>query len=192
MHLSLRTARSEDEAFLYRLYASTRMQEMAAWGWDPAQQDAFLRMQFRAQRQGYASEYPDADHRVILADQEPVGRLLVHRTGKEIRLVDIAILSEHRNRGIGTALLQNLIGECQTSGALLHLQVAKGNPAIHLYQRMGFSKNGEDEMSYGMVFDPTVRRLENSPVRLNAESRNGGSSDGGRLFLHPRTDQAKD
>jgi ribosomal protein S18 acetylase RimI-like enzyme len=156
MYLSLRVAREEDEAFLYQLYASARQEEMAAWGWDSAHQDSFLRMQFRAQRQGYAAQYPDADHRLILADEKPVGRMIVHRTEKEIRLIDIAILSENRNHGLGTAVVRGLIAECQASGAPLQLQVAKGNRAIHLYQRLGFSVRSEDEVFYAMSWDPAT------------------------------------
>jgi len=153
MHLSLRTARSEDDDFLYRLYASTRQEELALCGWDAAQQSAFLGMQFRAQRHGYAADYPDADHRLILADGEPVGRLIVHKTETDVRLVDIAVLSDYRGRGLGTGVLRDLLAECQASGKPLHLQVAKGNRAIHLYQRLGFSMNGEDELFYRMRWD---------------------------------------
>jgi ribosomal protein S18 acetylase RimI-like enzyme len=154
MRLCLRPVRSEDDDFLFRLYTSTRQAEMSAWGWDAAQQKAFLQMQFRAQRQGYACDFPDADHRVILVDDDPVGRLIVHRTEKDIRLVDIAVLSEYRNRGAGTAVIRDLLVECQTSGKTLRLQVAKGNPAIHLYRRLGFSEDGQDEIFYRMSSNP--------------------------------------
>lgn len=150
MRLSLRTVRNQDEDFLFRLYASTRQEEISAWGWDATQQNAFLRMQFRAQRQGYAADYAGADHQVILADDEPVGRLMVHRTEKEVRLVDIAVLSEYRNRGLGAALIRDLMAECQASRKPLRLQVAKGNRAARLYERLGFLQTGEDEIYYHM------------------------------------------
>jgi len=154
MRLSLRTVRNEDEDFLFRLYASTRQEEMSAWGWDATQQDAFLRMQFRAQRQGYAADYAGADHQVILADAEPVGRLMVHRTEKEVRLVDISVLPEYRNRGMGAALIHDLMAECQASRKALCLQVAKGNRAARLYERLGFLQTGEDEIYYHMGWNP--------------------------------------
>jgi ribosomal protein S18 acetylase RimI-like enzyme len=153
MHLSLQSVRSEDEDFLFRLYASTRQEEMSTWGWDAAQQDVFLRLQFRAQRQGYAADYADADHQVILANAEPVGRLMVHRTEKEVRLVDISVLPEYRNRGMGAALIHDLMAT-QASRKPLCLQVAKGNRAARLYERLGFLKTGEDEIYYHMWWDP--------------------------------------
>ena len=150
MHISLRAVRDEDEDFLYRLYADRRRDEMAMWGWDAAQQNAFLKMQFRAQSMGYATEFPQADHQLILADGEPVGRMIVHRGATQTTLVDIAILSECRNRGIGANVIGNLIADCEASGKPLVLHVNKGNPAIHLYQRLGFLPDGEDELAYKM------------------------------------------
>ncbi len=155
MHLSLRSVRSEDEDFLFRLYASTRQEEMSAWGWDAAQQAAFLQMQFRAQRQGYAADYAGADHRVILADDQPVGRLMVHRAEKEVRLVDISVLPEYRNRGLGAALIRDLMAECQASRKPLCLQVAKGSRAARLYERLGLLRTGEDEICDHMGWNPT-------------------------------------
>ena len=156
MRLSLRTVRNEDEDFLFRLYASTRQEEMSAWGWNAAQQDAFLRMQFRAQRQGYAADYAGAYHQVILADDEPVGRLMVHRTEKEVRLVDISVVPAYRNRGLGAALIHDLMAECAASRKPLRLQVAKGNRAVRLYERLGFLKTGGDEVYDHMWWDPTA------------------------------------
>ena len=41
MEINCRRARPDDESFLYELYASTRSEEMADWGWDTAQQEFF-------------------------------------------------------------------------------------------------------------------------------------------------------
>ena len=48
MEINCRRARPDVESFLYELYASTRSEEMAGWGWDTAQQEFFLNMQFTA------------------------------------------------------------------------------------------------------------------------------------------------
>ena len=49
----------DDEDFLWRLYVSTRAPEVAAFGWPPEQQEAFLRMQYRARRGSYyTAAYP--------------------------------------------------------------------------------------------------------------------------------------
>ena len=46
--------------FLYRVYASTRYEELAPAGWPPEQVEAFLRMQFRAQDTHYRTHFPAA------------------------------------------------------------------------------------------------------------------------------------
>ncbi len=154
MNLRLAPLSPEDEDFIYRLYASTRMAEIAGFGWDQAQQEAFLRMQFNAQKRWYEMAYPGAEYTVILRDEQPVGRMIVLRGTQEFHLIDIALLAEHRGCGIGTALVAGLIAESRRAAVPLALQVLKSNRAVHLYQRLGFIRTGEDEMYYQMRANP--------------------------------------
>lgn len=50
----------------------------------------------------------------------------------------------YRGQGIGTKLLKNLMHLAQDKFKieLIHLQVYQDNPAIHLYERMGFKEFG--------------------------------------------------
>lgn len=150
MNFSLRPFTRDDQSFLFQLYVSTRQDELLAFGWTTAQQEAFLRMQFNAQQQWYEMAYPGADHQIILVDGQPVGRILVFRESGAYRLVDIALLSEHRSRGMGTELLHQLIAKSQNQGLPLRLQVLKTNRARQLYQRLGFQESGDDGMYYQM------------------------------------------
>src|SRR2546425_12345536 len=99
-HISLRPERPEDESFLFELYATTRQDELDAWGWSPAARASFLKLQFKAQ-QGYHLSFPQADFLIVLLNGKPIGRLIVDRAENEVRLVDIALLREHRNGGVG-------------------------------------------------------------------------------------------
>ena len=63
-------------------------------------------MQFDAQHAHYQEHYAGAAFDVILVDGQPAGRLYVAREADEIRIVDIALLPEFCNRGIGTTLLR--------------------------------------------------------------------------------------
>src|ERR1700730_2048625 len=89
--IGLRPSTPSDEAFLYEVYASTRTEELASLPWTDAQKDAFVRMQFAAQRQHYRNAYPDAEFSVVLLDGQPIGRQYVQRAEREILLVDIAL-----------------------------------------------------------------------------------------------------
>jgi ribosomal protein S18 acetylase RimI-like enzyme len=95
-------------------------------------------MQFQAQHAWYQEHYGDAQFDLVLVDGIPAGRLYVHRRATEIRLVDISLLSEYRSRGIGTALLRELFDESAESGKPVTIHVEKYNPAMRLYERLGF------------------------------------------------------
>ncbi|HOO54741.1 MAG TPA: GNAT family N-acetyltransferase [Methanothrix sp.] len=136
--ISLRPVLPEDEPFLFRLYASTREEELESFGWGEADKDAFLRLQFKAHQHHYATVSPEADQRLILLDGRPVGSLIVIRAQKEIRLAEIALLSEDRNGGIGSRLIRDLADEAKEMELPLRLHVAKFNRAIRLYLRLGF------------------------------------------------------
>src|SRR5712664_2086303 len=108
MSFSLRPVSLDDQAFLFQVYASTRLEEVALVPWNDEQKQAFLQMQFNAQTQSYQREFPGAEYLVILHDGVPAGRLTIERSDKAILLIDIALLPAYRNFGIGSGLIQDL------------------------------------------------------------------------------------
>lgn len=152
----LRPAVAGDEEFLIKVFASTRNEELAALSWNPDLARSFITMQFNAQRQSNENRYPRSENNVVLLDEEPIGRILVDRTGNEIVLVDIAILPEHRNAGIGGVLLRDLLQEAQAAKKQVRLRVFSFNPAIRLYQRLGFSTVSSDDAYVEMTWSPSA------------------------------------
>ena len=134
----LRVATPEDEQFLRAVYASTRAEELARVPWSDEQKRAFTDMQFAAQDADYRRHYPAAQYSIIEVQGVPVGRLYVDRCKKEIRIIDIALLPEHRRAGIGTKLLRELQSEARLAGKALNIHVERFNPALNLYHRLGF------------------------------------------------------
>lgn len=126
------------EGFLLKLYVSTRIDEVRGWGWDDTTRENFLKMQWNAQSRHYANEYPDAVHCVVRYNGQLVGRLMTRHTDLDILLIDVSILPECRNKGLGTFLIAELQAEAQRTGKSLQLSVLKVSPAVHLYQRLGF------------------------------------------------------
>src|SRR2546423_10146513 len=116
MPVTFRDVLPFDDAFLYKLYATTRAEEMEMTGWNAVQREAFLKMQFEAQRMHYAEHYSRADHKIILVDGKPAGRIMVERSDKEIIGVDIALLPEYRSGGVGLAVPKELVGEGGAGG----------------------------------------------------------------------------
>lgn len=136
--IRFRTAGDSDLPFLFRLYGSTREEELAQTGWSSDQKDAFLRMQFEAQHRYYHEQYPDADYLVVQKDDIDIGRIYLHRRADELRLIDIALIPETRNQGLGGKLLMDLLDEGLASALPVRIHVENYNPAMHLYLRLGF------------------------------------------------------
>ncbi|HEX7999890.1 MAG TPA: GNAT family N-acetyltransferase [Pyrinomonadaceae bacterium] len=155
MKISLRACGPEDEAFLYQVYASTRADEMALSGWNEEQRDAFLKMQFNAQQRAYAWQFREAEHSIILVDEEMAGRLIVTRTSAEIRLTDITLLPAYRNKGAGTLLVKELQAQAREANLPLRLRVLKTNTAAkRLYERLGFSQTDGSDTHWTMEWTP--------------------------------------
>jgi ribosomal protein S18 acetylase RimI-like enzyme len=154
--IALRRASAEDREFLVRVYASTREEELAALAWSPAQREGFLRMQFDVRLKTYAVAYPSAETSVVYIGDAAAGSIIISRGSNEIRLVDIALLSEFRTRGVGGSLIRALISEARRAGGVLKLAVLRGNRAAHLYERLGFVATGGDAMYCEMELRPAA------------------------------------
>jgi len=138
--LLLREATPEDEPFLLDVYASTRSEELEGFGWSDDQKHAFIKMQFLARERSY----PRVDSRIILLNGRPIGRMLVDRGDASILLRDIAVLTEYRNRGLGSRLIQELQKEATSAGKPIQLHVVATSPAVRLYERLGFRSTGNE------------------------------------------------
>jgi ribosomal protein S18 acetylase RimI-like enzyme len=146
--------------FLYQVYASTRADELAIVDWSQEQKDAFLQMQFDAQHKYYQESYTDASFDVILRDSQPIGRLYLDRREAEIRIVDIAILPEHRNAGIGTAMLRDIMAEAASMDKVVTIHVEKFNPALRLYKRLRFRQKGDSGVYFLLEWSPASHSPE--------------------------------
>ena len=146
--MTLRAVTPDDEPFLFELFAATRLDEFRFL--EEQQKQALIRMQYNAQRSQYDEGFPQAESRIILLDDLPAGRMLVDESECEFILVDIALLPEHRNEGIGGQLLDDLLRQKKT----VTLHVLKTNRARNLYERLGFRKVGEDSMYDEMICEP--------------------------------------
>ncbi len=155
--IALRPAGPGDLAFLSRVYASTRAEELAPLGWSAEQQAAFLGQQFAAQHHHYTTHYQGASFQVILVGGEPAGRLYVARWPGEIRIVDIALLPEFRGVGAGSRLLADLLAEADQAGKLVSIHVEKFNPALRLYERLGFARAADREVYWLMERAPRAK-----------------------------------
>jgi ribosomal protein S18 acetylase RimI-like enzyme len=127
-----------DMPFLRRVYAATREEEMQRTGWPNGAIHQFLEMQFALQHYHYVSHFEDASFYKVIFRQRGAGRLYVHRGGREIHIVDLALLHKFRNRGIGTKLMRAVMTEAEGTGLPVTLHVENTSPARRFYCRLGF------------------------------------------------------
>jgi len=154
MSITLRTVGPEDQPFLLAVYATTRAAELEMTPWTAEQREAFVRMQFLAQDSFYREKYTQGDFKVILRDGEPVGRLYVVRETDLIRILDITVLADFRNSGIGSGLVQDLLDEAAKDGKRVRIYVETFNPSLALFQKRNFSVLEEDGINLLLEWKP--------------------------------------
>jgi GNAT superfamily N-acetyltransferase len=152
--IELRPVTADDQHFLVTVYKSSRGDDLRGLGWDEDRINEFLEMQYQAQRTFDQSDHAQAIDQVILCSGKPAGRLLVDSGEDEIRCVDLALLPEYRNRGLGTFLVRKLQEQASASNKPLRLQVIRFSPALNLFERLGFSRTSETGTHFQMEWKP--------------------------------------
>jgi ribosomal protein S18 acetylase RimI-like enzyme len=131
-----RPAEPDDAVMLGELFAESRPDfDMLP----PDLRASILDLQVRAQRSHYAASYPDATEDILVADGVGVGRLILSRDRDCVRVVDIAVRSSHRGRGIASHVVREVIDDAERLGLPVRLSVWSLNTeARRLYERLGF------------------------------------------------------
>jgi ribosomal-protein-alanine N-acetyltransferase len=82
----------------------------------------------------------------------PAGFVLSRHVLDEEELLLIAVAPDCRRRGIGAILIDQLFAAARTRGITrIYLEMRRGNPALSLYQRLGFEPIGERPNYYRMA-----------------------------------------
>ena len=155
-----------DQAFLRELYASTRAAEMAIVPWSAAEKHAFLGLQFDAQHAFYMEQFPDARFDLVLESGSPlaVSTSTARRRAPADRHHLVAGMSGPRPRL--SRLSAGVLDDAAAAGKQVRIHVEKNNPALHLYERLGFA-TVEDQGVYDL--------MEWRPRRPAAAARGGRS-----------------
>jgi ribosomal protein S18 acetylase RimI-like enzyme len=138
--IAYRPMAEEDLPFVAALFASTRADEVAQTGWPPEMQRAFLAQQHHAQHVHYQAHYPAAEWLIIEQEGEPVGRLYLDQSAGRHHVIDISLLPELRGRGVGGAIMADVLDAARAAGQSVSIHVERHNPARRLYDRLGFTQ----------------------------------------------------
>ena len=158
MVISHRPMTIADEVFVRQIISEVLIEELGAQSWPSEVRTPLLELQYRARQEGIRSNYPEAAQEILIADGVAVGWLAIAECDAEFRLIDIAVSVAFRGKGIGSARLRELIEETDAAGKPLRLNVFRGNPAIRLYERLGFQRIRDDGFAVLMERPALTRR----------------------------------
>lgn len=155
--LTYRPAVEDDFAYLWDLHCYElrphieNLQAAQPWIWDDDGQRQVLRALFEP-----------ACTRLILVDGRPAGALQVLHERQRLVLEYIALAAPYQGRGLGTAVLQHLQEHARHLNLPIELQVARSNPALRLYWRLGFEIIRRTGLLFWLRWEPAGwRQKEN-------------------------------
>ena len=152
--ITLRPATEDDQDFLLELFKSSRGDDLRGLGWEEERIGEFLGMQYEAQQNFVRADHPKINDQIVLSEGTPVGHLAVEHRPNEFRLVDLALLPEHRNHGTGALLIQELQTQSAAARRPLRTQVIRYNRAVGLFERLGFRRTSETGTHFQMEWLP--------------------------------------
>lgn len=113
----------------------------------------------------FRANFVPQEYQVLESNRQIIGFFKIVVNNEDIYLGEIQICSEYQNRGIGTQLLRSIIKKSQITNCRIWLKVIKGNPAINLYQRLGFKIFQESTTHLYLEFLPPVSNLNGIPTK---------------------------
>jgi ribosomal protein S18 acetylase RimI-like enzyme len=138
--MGFRPAMENDVDFLYGLHVATMKEYVdLIWGWDEAYQESLFRR-----------NYVRTHIQIIMWDGRDIGMISVEEREEDVFLRAIEIHPDYQSQGIGTAIITRIIADGVDKMKPIFLQVLKGNPALKLYQRLGFAIVEETKTHYRM------------------------------------------
>jgi ribosomal protein S18 acetylase RimI-like enzyme len=149
MQISFRAARQSDFNYCSRLYFT----EM---DWIIRE----LHLNLATQRQRFPEQWNPAQTQIIISGDKEVGWLQVTELDDVLFLAQIFVERTFQRKGLGTEVMRRLIARAEDMRKAVTLEVVKINPAIRLYERLGFRVTGESDHKFCM-------RRETSPARTD-------------------------
>lgn len=135
MDLRLRAYCANDFEFARGLYFETmRWAIERVFGWDQARQEASFAEWFKADEVS-----------IIVADSADVGWIQQWPDGETTIIGSIYIAPAMQRKGIGTRVIGATLDAAGRRHQFVTLAVMKINPALGLYERLGFRITHEDE-----------------------------------------------
>jgi GNAT superfamily N-acetyltransferase len=145
MQIAFRPSVTQDFEYCKRLYFAGMKRIIEELGLDLAAQTA-----------SFQEQWVPAQVRIISLDCSDVGWLQSTMQADALFVAQVFVDSPFQRRGIGTEVMNRLIGEAASLNRAVSLAVVKINPAVRLYERLGFHTTHEDDRKFYMKRDPDI------------------------------------
>ena len=111
---------------------------------------------------------------ILYTKTEIIGFLSLQPYEDSLYLGEIQIANSYQNRGIGTKVLKTIIDLSENKYKEIYLKVLQGNPAITLYQKLGFTVFAESKTHYKMKFIPILKtsKIDSTLFLINKKHYN--------------------
>jgi RimJ/RimL family protein N-acetyltransferase len=150
----LRPEHATDGDFLYALFHSHALTELALMPVDDATRERLVRMQFESQTVTYRAQFPRARFDIVEQAGCPIGRLIVDDGAERGCIVDFALLPEHRGAGLGTAILRSVL---RRHSRPVQCKVLCNNEAsLRMCRRVGFVDIGGELPFLQLEWRPAI------------------------------------
>jgi len=113
-----------------------------------------LKLDLGAQISSFRAQWESAQVQIITLDGRDVGWLQSMTAEDALFLAQLIVDAPVQRRGIGTEVMQLVIGEASRTGRAVELAVVKINPALRLYEKLGFNVTHEDQHKFYMRREP--------------------------------------
>lgn len=143
----LRTITENDYEFIYQVKkdAYKKYVEVYYGKWDEEQQKVYFKK--------FITTYGDGAFIITLGGKD-IGFYNGITSDDKYEIGNICIIPEYQSRGIGTAILRELLSK--NVDKEISLQYFKCNPVGKLYERLGFKLAGETAYHYQMIIEKHV------------------------------------
>jgi GNAT superfamily N-acetyltransferase len=145
MPISFRQAVNQDFDYCKRLYFGEMEWIIKELHLDRAAQEATFRQQWDL-----------TQVRIRSLDGSDVGWIQTMTQDDELFVAQMFVDRPFQRRGVGTEVMKRLIGEAALINQTMRLNVVKINPAVWLYERLGFRVINEDDRKFYMKRDPAT------------------------------------
>jgi len=136
--IRLRPATAADNAFQRMVHDANRW-DLAFVDGDAEFVQSLLDMQYAAQTEGHGAQHPNALYYIIEKTGTACGRLVLDFTETEVRIIDVALIPEAQDKGIGPTVLgavQNVAGQLGAPVVLVTQRI--NTRAVRVYEKLGF------------------------------------------------------